>query len=425
MSTDSYGAAEKFILSREFFGMKLGLDNIKLFLNHLGQPQNNYLTIHISGTNGKGSTAAMLESILRCQGYKTGLFTSPHLITLRERIKVEGRNIPRRSVSAFIKKNRKLLSKNKLSFFELITAMALNHFSNVGVEVAIIETGLGGRLDASNVLKPILTITTDISLDHMEILGRSLKKIAYEKAGIIKEDTPHLIGLLPVSTVEVFEETCRKKNSNLHKLQTKDFTPNLSKNSISFSYNGIKSKNINLSLLGSHQLKNSALVMKAASILKQQGLKLNKSSIVNGLQNTIWPGRFQVVNYSNKPTHIFDVSHNVAGTKAFVESFQTFFQGKKAHILTGFVKRKEHKKIFNQLNKIAKSYSVIPLSTRRSTDINELLNSVDFKDIPNKKFSRLKTAYSQLLKKSQEDDIIIIIGSHYLVGEFFEANGIK
>jgi dihydrofolate synthase/folylpolyglutamate synthase len=425
MPKHTYEAAEKFILSREFFGMKLGLENITDFLIQLNSPQNNYHTIHISGTNGKGSTAAMLASVLHEQGYKTGLFTSPHLVSLRERVKVNGRKISRPSVSLFIDRNRKLLTKRKLSFFELITAMALDYFSRCKVDIAIIETGLGGRLDASNVLNPLLTITTDISYDHVEILGQSITKIANEKAGIVKPGTPHLIGLLPNQAVNVFERKAKRIKSPLIKLSKKDFKFDLFKMSCDFRSNGMNITDLRPSLLGIHQLKNSVLAMKAVSVLRNLGYKVSQKAIINGLKSTVWHGRFQVVNYKWKPDHVFDVSHNTAGIKAFVDSFKLLYPNKKAYIITGFVKRKEHQKIFNYLSEIAHSYSLVPLSTRRSTDIKELIDKIDFKNIPYKKYNSLEKAYSKLLKMSQFDDIIIIIGSHYLVGEFFGKYHIK
>ncbi|HWR83019.1 MAG TPA: Mur ligase family protein, partial [Candidatus Deferrimicrobium sp.] len=197
MPKHTYRQAERFLLSREFFGMKLGLENITRFLDFIGSPQRAYPTIHIAGTNGKGSVAAMLDAILRAAGYKCGLYTSPHLVDMRERIRVNGRKIPAPSVAAFVDRHRPELTKRKLSFFEVMTALALEHFEKTRVDVAVIETGLGGRLDATNVLAPLLTIVTDISHDHMDILGASLTKIAREKAGIIKPSTPHLVGLLP------------------------------------------------------------------------------------------------------------------------------------------------------------------------------------------------------------------------------------
>lgn len=414
----SYASAEKYILSREFFGMKLGLENITEFLDIIGTPQNSYKTIHISGTNGKGSTANMLAKILEYQGYKVGLFTSPHLVSFRERAKVNGKLIPKQSVSGFISRNKKLLSKMKLSFFELTTALALDHFHRQKVDIAVIETGLGGRLDATNVLKPILTITTDISKDHMEILGSSITKIAYEKAGIIKTGTPHLIGLMPQSAVNVFKKRAKVKKSKLIKLKRSEFKHNEKNLSLDFKDKNLNIKNLKPALIGTHQLKNTTLVLKAISVLKDHGLKISRRSVVEGIKNTHWAGRFQIERFKNKPLHILDVTHNAAGMVAFIDSFKKKFPDKKAHILTGFVKRKEHQKLFNSLSEIAVDYSLVPLSTKRSTDLNELIGQINFRGIPYKKYGSLRTAYTKLLKTVADDDIIVIIGSHYLVGEF-------
>lgn len=414
----SYESAEKYILSREFFGMKLGLENISDFLNIIGTPQNFYKTIHISGTNGKGSTANMLAKILQQQGYKVGLFTSPHLVSFRERMRVDGKLIPKQAVAGFISRNRKLLSKMKLSFFELTTALALDHFRRQKIDIAVIETGLGGRLDATNVLQPILTITTDISKDHMEILGNSLSKIAYEKAGIIKTNTPHLIGLMPDSAVNVFKKRAGVKKTRLIQIKRSEFKHNNEKLSLDFSDNNFKIKNLKPSLIGVHQLKNATLVIKAASVLKDCGIKLSKKAVVEGIKTTIWAGRFQIEKFNNKPVHILDVTHNTGGMVAFVDSFKKIFPNKKAHVLTGFVKRKEHQKLFNSLSEIASDYSLVPLMTKRSVDLNELIGQINFCNIPYKKYGSLRTAYTKLLKISDNDDIIVIIGSHYLVGEF-------
>lgn len=416
----SYPAAEKFILSREFFGMKLGLENIKEFLTSIGSPQTDYKTIHIAGTNGKGSSAAMLEAVLRSQGYKTGLFTSPHLVTFRERIRVNGKKIHQSSVVSFIDNYRKILSQKKISFFELLTALAFEYFSRTNVEIAVIETGLGGRLDASNVLNPLLTITTDISYDHMEILGKSLPKIAGEKAGIIKENTPHLIGLLPDAAEKVIRKKCLQKKAPLYRLRKNDFKINPEKMTLDYRSNGLIIKKLTPSLIGKHQLRNSALVLKALLLLKKRGLSISIKSIVKGISQTNWPGRFQIKKYRSKPTHIFDVSHNTAGVKAFVESYNFIYPYRKAHIITGFVKRKEHRKIFNSLSTIACNFALVPLRTGRSTDTNELISNINFNGVPYKRYGSLKTAYSQLLNKCTGNDIIIIIGSHFLVGEFFE-----
>ncbi len=425
MPGHSYGSAERFILSREFFGMKLGLDNITEFLASIGSPQTKFKTIHIAGTNGKGSTAAMLDSVLRAQGYKTGLFTSPHLVSLRERVRVNGRMIPKPSVTAFINHHRKVLSERKLSFFELLTAMGLYYFARAEVDVAVIETGLGGRLDATNVLQPLLTVTTDISRDHVEILGTTLPKIAREKAGIIKPSVPHVTGILPAPAERIIRRQCEKLDAPFYSLDPDDFVFHGEKMSLDYKDNGLGIRNLRPSLVGGCQLRNSALVVKAAAILNGSGLRISKRAIGEGISNTNWPGRFQILKYKRKPTHVFDVCHNTAGVKAFVESFKLVFPDRKARLLTGFVKRKEHQKMLDQLATVTADYSLVPLKTGRSTDLKELVGSVNWRGVPVRRFGSLKTAYFKLLQSSAPDDIIVVIGSHYLVGEFFYKYGIK
>jgi len=425
MPRHTYAAAERFILSREFFGMKLGLENITAFLRSIGCPQENYKTIHIAGTNGKGSTAAMLEAIYRAQGYRTGLFTSPHLVSLRERVCVNGRKIPERSVTAFVDRYRKQLTERKLSFFEVITAMGLEHFARAGVEIAVIETGLGGRLDATNVLRPELTITTDISRDHLEILGTTIRKIAREKAGILKKSVPHLVGLLPEAAESVIRHHCRRAGSRFHKLTPRDFVFDTDRFRLDFKYNGLALSGVRPSLIGPQQLKNTALVLKAVSILNERGLRVSKRAILQGISQTDWPGRFQIVEYPDKPIHVFDVCHNAAGVQAFADTFRIRFPGKKARIITGFVKRKEHQKMFNSLSKVAESYALVPLRTGRSTNLDDLIRNIDWKDVPLKRYGSLKTAHRKTLRDSCHGDVIAVIGSHYLVGEFFDKIGVK
>ncbi|UCG63110.1 MAG: bifunctional folylpolyglutamate synthase/dihydrofolate synthase [Candidatus Zixiibacteriota bacterium] len=425
MRRHTYASAERYILSREFFGMKLGLENITAFLESIGSPQTKYKTIHIAGTNGKGSTAAMLASIYHAQGYKTGLFTSPHLVSLRERVRVDGRMIPKRSVVSFVDRYRKVLSERKLSFFELITAMALEHFARTRVDIAVVETGLGGRLDASNVLSPELTITTDISRDHLEILGYTIPKIAREKAGIIKSSVPHLIGLLPLSAEKVIRTTCKEVGAPFFKLHKSNFVVYPNEMSLNFQYNGLAIRKVKPSLPGPHQLKNTALVLKAVSVLRERGLRVGKRAISEGISRTDWPGRFQIIRRSNLPTHVFDVCHNAAGIESFVDTIQKTFPGRKAKVITGFVKRKQHQKMFNSLSRIAESYALVPLRSGRSSNLGELIDRIDFRGVPLRRYGSLRGAYSKTLRNCDPRDVVAIIGSHFLVGEFFEKYQVK
>lgn len=420
MPRHSYASAEKFLLSREFFGMKLGLENITAFLDQIGTPQQRYHTIHLAGTNGKGSCAAMLDSILRSHGYKTGLFTSPHLVEFRERVRVNGRMIPRPSLVRFVDRYRSELTRRKLSFFETVAAMALEYFAYTSVDVAVIETGLGGRLDATNVLSPLLTMTTDISRDHVEILGMSLSKIAREKAGIIKPGVPHLIAALPKSAENVMSRRCQEISAPLYALTPEDYVASRPEMVLDFNSNGYALSGLKCSLFGEHQLRNAALVLKALTILEDQGLPVSSTELRAGLGNVKWPGRFQTLIRKGRPALVLDVCHNAGGVRAFVEAFKARFPHRKAAILTGFVKRKEHQKIFDLLRPIADSYSLVPLKTHRSTNLRELMTMIDFHDVPAKRRGSLQSAYRNLLKNCTSEDVIAVIGSHFLVGEFLQ-----
>ena len=425
MSKISYKSAERFLLSREFFGMKLGLENITEFLRSIKNPQNNYLTIHISGTNGKGSTAAMLAAVLQVQGYKTGLFTSPHLVDFKERIKVNGKKILRKSLVSFVRRYKRELIKRKLSFFETVTALALDYFKKCKVEIAVIETGLGGRLDATNVLNPALTITTEIALDHIDILGKTIRKISMEKAGIIKPGKPHLIGELHEEAEEVMNNKCATLKAPFYKLQSKDYCISKDSKSLSFNDGELQISNIVPSLEGVHQSRNAALVIKAVSVLRQNGIYLTEKAIREGLSSTYWPARFQVQFRKNSPTVILDVAHNSNGVRAFVDSFKLRFPGKKTRLIAGFVKGKNHEEILKMLFEIGSEFAFVSLKSKRSADIDKLISETDFEDIPVSKFGSVGPAFRYLRKDATPDDIITIIGSHYLIGEFVKLFGEK
>ena len=418
MSKLTYASAERFILSREFFGMKLGLENISRFLASIGSPQLQYPTVHIAGTNGKGSTAAMIASVLQAAGYKTGLFTSPHLVSLRERARINDRIIPKQSVVAFVVRHKKELAASKLSFFELITAMAFHHFAQAKVDIAVIEVGLGGRLDATNVLTPELTITTDISMDHREILGSTLPKIAREKAGIIHPNTPHLAGILVPAAEKVIRDHCKRRGAPYYRLQPQDYRADLDRFQFSYSVNGHRWTALKPALVGTHQIRNAALAVKALLILKERGFKITRKAVHDGLAQTRWAGRFQIVKKRGKPTLVLDVGHNAAGVAAFVDSFERRFPDRRATIITGFVKRKQHQEMFDSMSRIAREYMLVPLKTHRTVDLNELIAQMDWRGIPFRKHGSLQSAYSRVARTSEADDIVIIAGSHYLVGEF-------
>lgn len=415
-----YKTAERFLLSREFFGMKLGLDNIRTFLTDIGSPQNSYKTIHVSGTNGKGSTCAMLDSALREAGYKTGLFTSPHLISFRERIQVNRKLIPKQTVISFVKNYRHEMVSRELTFFEVMTALAFLHFKEANIDIGVIEVGLGGRLDATNVLTPELTICTDINYDHVDILGNTLAKIALEKAGIIKPGVPHLVGSLSAVAENVMRKRCTLLNAPLYTLSSRDYKTHPKTDSFDAKFNAMTFKNVQPGLIGEHQLRNSVLAAKALSLLPKRGIRISASTIKNGIAKAKWPGRFQLLKKKEMPLFICDVGHNPGGVEAFVHAFERRYPKRKVAIVAGFVKGKDHQVIFSSLLRIASQISLVRLGTHRTTDPKALIAEIDWKGTQVAPYRSLSQALRPLLKQAKSDDIIVILGSHYLVGEFLE-----
>lgn len=283
----------------------------------------------------------------------------------------------------------------------------------------MIETGLGGRLDATNVLVPALTVITDISMDHTEILGETLAEIASEKAGIIKPGVLNLSGRLPTEAARVIDSTCRKRNAPLQALLPREFVTDDRRLSLDFQSDGLSLKRVTPSLLGVHQLKNCALTLKAVAALRSAGFSIPKTSIRKGLRTVEFPGRFQVLgNGSISPRFVLDVCHNRAGAVAFADTFSKRFPGRGSIVLLGLVKRKEHQGIVDALAPIADSFHLVPLRSKRSCDAAELVKALDWHGRPVTRSARFDTALSRLLKSASSDDIISVVGSHYLVGEF-------
>ena len=290
--------------------------------------------------------------------------------------------------------------------------------------MAIIETGLGGRLDATNVLKPALTVITDISLDHTEILGPTLSAIAGEKAGIIKPGVPTVIGLLPTEARRVITSVCRERGAELVPLKRQDYSADPNRLTLDFHSGRLCLNNLAPSLKGTHQLRNTAVVLKAVEALSRQGVPLSGKAVKQGVERTVWAGRFQIVRGgAESPTIVLDVCHNPGGAAAFADTFKRVFPGRKAQVVAGFVKRKAHQEMIDRLARVTARFWLVPLKTGRSVDIRELESEIDWHDVPVTRGARFDTVYHRLLKNADSDDIIAIVGSHYLVGEYLGRYG--
>ncbi|MFQ5582913.1 MAG: bifunctional folylpolyglutamate synthase/dihydrofolate synthase, partial [Calditrichia bacterium] len=309
-----YKAITTYLFGLQRFGIKLGLDNIKALLNAIGNPQNKWQSIHIAGTNGKGSTAAMLESILIEAGYRVGLYTSPHLVDFTERIRINRATIPQNEVIEFTLKIKPLVEQIQPSFFEVTTAMAFWYFAKEKIDLAILETGLGGRLDSTNVVNPLITAITPIDFDHQKYLGNTIEKIAQEKAGVLKPGVPCVTNNRNKRICEVIRNKCADAGAKYINIFDVCFlqinSSNLEGISFDFRYSNFSLKNLALNLCGEYQVDNAALALGTVLNLKNK-INITEKNIYDGLKDVLWRGRIDLV--SRKPNIVIDVSHNSSG----------------------------------------------------------------------------------------------------------------
>ena len=397
---------------------KPGLDNTIQLLQVLDNPHTKFKTIHVAGTNGKGSVSHFLASIFQSQGYKTGLYTSPHLVDFGERIRVNGEMINRDYVVNFVEQNIDIFQTIQPSFFEATMSMAFNYFADQQVDIAIIEVGLGGRLDSTNVISPIISVITNISFDHMNLLGNTLAQIASEKAGIIKQNTPVVIGELQQETISVFREKANELGSPLF-IADGEFQVD--------GYNGSKiiytDKNINkykLGLTGNYQMKNLATVLKTIEIINESKnipFQISKEALDEGLENVVentgLKGRWEVL--SNQPLTIADTGHNVAGIE-FVVSQLAEMKYNKLHFIIGMVNDKDITHVLELLSPKAEYYFT-QANIARALAATELQDLAKKYRLSGNAFQTVEKAVSAAQFNAGTDDIIFIGGSNFVVGE--------
>jgi dihydrofolate synthase/folylpolyglutamate synthase len=398
------------------------LGNILALTEILNHPEKKINTIHVAGTNGKGSVSNMLSSVFQEAGYRTGLFTSPHLKDFRERIRINGEMISEPVVIDFVLRYKKQFEEIKPSFFEWTTALAFYHFANENTDVCIIETGLGGRLDSTNIISPELSVITNISFDHMNLLGDSIEKIAVEKAGIIKSGIPVVIGERQQGTDQVFSNAASDKKSEVCFAED-NFHCELIKETNEGQVFCIKKNNVKVyselitGLKGNYQDKNICTVMQALEILKKKFEKINNEVIKKGIKNieknTGLQGRWQIIGQG--PLTIADVAHNEAGLKYVLAqlSRQAFDN---LHIVFGVVNDKNVRKILSLLPKAA-NYYFCKADIPRALDAESLRNQAIEFELKGDAFRSVKDAFSQAKKNAGRNDLIFIGGSNFVVAE--------
>ena len=383
---------------------KKDLSNIILICEHLDNPHNNFKSIHIGGTNGKGSCSHMLSSILQEADCKVGLYTSPHLVDFRERIKINGDMISKDSVSKFMHENFDFFESNNFSFFEMTVGLAFDYFSKNKVDIAIIEVGMGGRLDSTNIINPILSIITNISLDHTRFLGSNISDIAKEKAGIIKENIPVVIGETQQEISPIFNDIAKSKNSEIIFVDH-------------FIYD-----NYDCDLKGDYQKKNIKTVLKSTEILKHLDYKINDSHIKTGLNNvsnnTGLQGRWQVI--QRKPMIICDTAHNEAALGEVISQLMDM-EYSDLHFIIGFSNDKNLKKISKIFPEDSKYYFV-QSKVGRARDAKQVRDIFKLNNRNGDYYKSIENTIKYVKGISKENDIIFIGGSTFVVSEIFDKN---
>ena len=401
---------------------KPDLGNIKELLDFLGNPQNSFKTVHVAGTNGKGTVSHTLASIFQECGYKTGLYTSPHLRDFRERIRINGQMIDEQSVIDFIGSNKEKFEEMQLSFFEMATGMAFDYFAKEKVDIAIIEVGLGGRVDSTNVINPELSIITNISLDHVNMLGNTLAEIAVEKAGIIKPNTPVVIGETQPETKDVFIKKAQECKAPIFFADQIVDCDKIHIESLDYQKFDIWKDNelyieaVEFPLLGYYQKKNLATVICAVEQLKAK-FNIEKKDVINGLEfvvkNTNLMGRWQIL--SRQPLVIADTGHNVGGIKEIVMQLSDMMF-RKLHFVLGCVNDKDIDGILHLLPHYA-DYYFCKADIPRGLDANILADKALEAGLRGKVYESVQQAYNSALNNAHFDDVVFIGGSNFTVAE--------
>ena len=378
---------------------KKDLSNTIKLASHLGNPESKFKSVHVAGTNGKGSTSHMIASILQEAGYKVGLYTSPHLKDFRERIKINGNCVSKQFVIQFIKSNKSFFESNSLSFFEMTVGMAFDYFAKKKVDIAIIEVGLGGRLDSTNIITPEVSVITNIGLDHTQFLGDTLIKIAKEKAGIIKENITVVIGETQNEIIPVFKEIAKNKNSKI----------TFADKSIIDSFDS--------DLKGTYQKHNIKTAIQAVRELNKRDFKISGSNIKSGLlkiiENTKLLGRWQQL--QSKPDVFCDTAHNKEGLVYVLEQLQEQ-EYKQLHIVLGFVKDKNLDEIIKLFPLDATYYFCQP-NIPRGLEADVLLSKFEDYNYKGKAYASVNNAYKEALNKAKKEDLIFVGGSTFVVAE--------
>lgn len=419
----TYEESLRYIKQCTKFGIKLGLERIGEILARLGHPEQSFRSIHIAGTNGKGSTSAMFDSVLQTAGYKTGRYNSPHLVSYRERFNVNGIMITKQQLAAVVSQIIPVIEAVERdgfgppTEFELGTAIAFQHFANEKVDIAVIEVGMGGRFDATNVLKPVLSVIAHIALDHQEYLGDTLEKIAFEKAGIIKENVPVVIGVQEENVRLYLEKIAAERNASyqaVHREQLLDIGVNESGTRVSVNHPFYGKLQFQLALHGYHQAENCLNVIAGCDLLTRSGLPIDRETLIAGLEASRWPSRFERINTVYPLKLYLDGTHNPDGARALVKTVETIYPGQKVDLLMGMLNNRPMDVMAGILSKITRKVITTRVPDPKSASEVELGEQFFRLGIPATVEPDPEKALAKLL--TTDNPVAVITGSFYLSG---------
>ena len=423
MKKNSYQKCLDKIYKLGRFGIKLELDTIQNILNLLDNPEKQYNLVHVAGTNGKGSTATYIASILQMAGFKTGVYTSPHLVKFNERMTINGEPISDDDVvKAYEAVHKVDTGERKATFFEIATAMGFYHFAKKNVEWAVIETGMGGRFDATNIITPKVSVITNLSIEHTDYLGNTIKALAKEKGGIIKPGTPVVTAVSQPSGLKVIKKTAKQNSSDLY-IYKKDFSIRKNPGQNTYSYKGLM-KNFNhliKPLPGEHQKENLSLALAACELIFDN---LDESLVKKGLAITRWPGRLEHI--QDKPLVIIDGAHNLKAAKVLGKYLASTLKDKKLTLVLGILDDKPHKKMLESLVPCAHNIIITKAKIDRSLEPSVLKKAVqEITKQPVTIIEDVKKAVTHAIAISNKEDAVCIAGSLYVAGEAREQLIIK
>ena len=412
----NYNEALEYINGTQWFGSKLGLERVTELLEKLGRPDKALKYVHIAGTNGKGSCASMLANILKCCGYKTGLFTSPYLFRFNERMKINGEEIDNDVLAKLVERIKPIAEamEEHPTEFELMTAAALLWYAEEKCDIVVLEVGMGGRFDATNIIeKPEVSIIMNIGLDHTGILGDTVEKIAFEKAGIIKPGCPCVLYEQEENVEKVIENCCKERNCKLVKADFSQIEPEFdSFEGQVFSYKGDAYA---ISLLGNHQMKNAAVVAEAVKVLREQGWEMDWDDVEHGFYSAQWPARFELV--CQEPPVIVDGGHNPQCAQTVRDNLLHYFPDKRRVVLLGILADKDYRELLGILNEAADEYVCVTPNSDRALPAEELKAEIEKTGKSAVAAESIKEGVSLALEKAGEDGMVCAVGSLYMAGD--------